>query len=102
MIDAAALRLWLNHLLRDATIPELPGHYRGKVRENYELPDGRRVMVATDRLSPFGINLTDLPLKGRVLKQPERHQLEEPAAICQNTRYTYPPPNQRVRPRPPQ
>src|SRR3546814_12516420 len=77
MIDAAALRLWLNHLLRDATIPELPGHYRGKVRENYDLPDGRRVIVATDRLSAFDINLTALPFKGQVLTQTARYWFDE-------------------------
>ena len=26
-----------DYALRDAAIPELPGHYRGKVRENYDL-----------------------------------------------------------------
>ena len=39
--------------IRDVTIPELPNHYRGKVRENYDLPDGRRIIIATDRLSAF-------------------------------------------------
>ena len=39
-------------VLRDATIPELPNHYRGKVRENYDLPDGRRIIIATDRCRP--------------------------------------------------
>src|SRR4051794_2347921 len=33
-------------VLEDATIPGLPGHYRGKVRDNYDLPDGRRVLIA--------------------------------------------------------
>jgi len=31
----------------DAAIPELPNHYRGKVRDNYDLPDGRRIVIAT-------------------------------------------------------
>ncbi|ASY71584.1 Phosphoribosylaminoimidazole-succinocarboxamide synthase (plasmid) [Sinorhizobium fredii CCBAU 25509] len=37
-------------MLSDAFIPEGPNHYRGKVRENYDLPDGRRIIIATDRL----------------------------------------------------
>ena len=39
--------------LEDAFIPELPSYYRGKVRENYDLPDGRRILISTDRLSAF-------------------------------------------------
>jgi phosphoribosylaminoimidazole-succinocarboxamide synthase len=34
-------------------LPGLPNHYRGKVRDNYDLPDGRRVIIASDRLSAF-------------------------------------------------
>ena len=41
----------LGNVLVDATIPELPNHYRGKVRDNYDLPDGRRIIIATDRNS---------------------------------------------------
>ncbi len=29
-------------VLADATIPELPNHYKGKVRENYDLPRSPR------------------------------------------------------------
>ena len=50
--------------LTDAAIPELPGYYRGKVRENYDLPDGRRILVATDRLSAFDIILASIPADG--------------------------------------
>lgn len=39
--------------LHEAVIPELPNYYRGKVRENYDLPDGRRILISTDRLSAF-------------------------------------------------
>lgn len=93
MIDAAALRPWLNHVLRDATIPELPGHYQGKVRENYDLPDGRRIIIATDRLSAFDINLTALPFKGEVLTQTARHWFDRTADICPNHVIEYPDPN---------
>ncbi len=35
------LRQAENHMrvLSDAFIPELPNHYKGKVRENYDLPE---------------------------------------------------------------
>ncbi len=29
-------------ILSEAHYPELPNYYRGKVRENYDLPDGNR------------------------------------------------------------
>ena len=69
MVDAKALSPYLDWVLRDATIPELPNHYRGKVRDNYDLPDGRRIIVATDRLSAFDRILTAIPFKGQVLTQ---------------------------------
>ena len=43
--------------LAEVVLPDLPNHYRGKVRDNYDLPDGRRVIVASDRLSAFDRNL---------------------------------------------
>lgn len=54
-------------ILIDATIPELPNHYRGKVRDCYDLVDGRRVMITTDRLSAFDRQVAAVPEKGRVL-----------------------------------
>ena len=57
MVDPDLLARHLDFVLDDATIPELPNHYRGKVRDNYDLPDGangpRRIIIATDRLSAF-------------------------------------------------
>ena len=40
-------------VLAEIDLPELPNHYRGKVRDNYDLADGRRIIVASDRLSAF-------------------------------------------------
>ncbi|ANT48709.1 phosphoribosylaminoimidazolesuccinocarboxamide synthase [Mesorhizobium amorphae] len=79
--------------LSDAFIPELPGHYRGKVRENYDLPDGRRIIIATDRLSAFDIILTSIPFKGEILTQTARYWFEETADICPNHVLEYPDPN---------
>ena len=71
-MDTSLLAPFLPFVLTDATIPELPNHYRGKVRDNYDLPDGRRILVASDRLSAFDIILTALPFKGEVLTQTAR------------------------------
>lgn len=79
--------------LSDAFIPELPGHYKGKVRENYDLADGRRIIIATDRLSAFDIILTSIPFKGEILTQTARYWFEETADICPNHVLEYPDPN---------
>ncbi|WP_225767963.1 phosphoribosylaminoimidazolesuccinocarboxamide synthase [Inquilinus sp. Marseille-Q2685] len=80
-------------VLADATIPELPAHYRGKVRDNYDLPDGRRIIVATDRISAFDRILASIPLKGQVLTQTARFWFEETRDICPNHVLDYPDPN---------
>ena len=69
MIERAVLAAHLDNILSDATLPELPNHYRGKVRDNYDLPDGRRIIIATDRLSAFDRIITAIPFKGLVLTQ---------------------------------
>ena len=74
-------------------LPELPGHYQGKVRENYDLPDGRRVIVATDRLSAFDRILAVIPYKGQVLTQTARFWFEKTSDICPNHVIEYPDPN---------
>src|SRR5258708_18183543 len=79
--DTSELAPYAATVLRDAAIPELPGHYSGKVRENYDLPDGRRLIIATDRLSAFDRILTAVPLKGQVLNQIARHWFEATADI---------------------
>jgi phosphoribosylaminoimidazole-succinocarboxamide synthase len=79
--------------LSDAFIPELPGRYKGKVRENYDLADGRRIIIATDRLSAFDIILTSIPFKGEILTQTARYWFEETADICPNHVLEYPDPN---------
>jgi len=93
MIDVETLRPLAHLVLRDAAIPELPNHYSGKVRENYDLPGGRRVLIATDRLSAFDRILCAVPFKGQVLTQTARHWFEQTADICPNHVLAYPDPN---------
>ncbi|MEQ8815423.1 MAG: phosphoribosylaminoimidazolesuccinocarboxamide synthase [Thalassobaculum sp.] len=88
-----ALRTNARRVLDDATIPELPNHYHGKVRENYDLPDGRRILIATDRLSAFDISLAAIPFKGEVLTRTARFWFEQTADICSNHVLEYPDPN---------
>src|SRR6478609_9628351 len=89
-IDFAA---YSSRVLDDATIPELPAYYRGKVRDNYDLADGRRIIIASDRLSAFDRILCAIPFKGEVLTQTARFWFEQTADICANHVLEYPDPN---------
>lgn len=80
-------------VLPEAVIPELPKYYRGKVRENYDLPDGNRVIISTDRLSAFDRILTCIPYKGQVLTETARYWFEQTKDICPNHVVSYPDPN---------
>lgn len=93
MVDIAALTPYLDTVLREAAVPGLPNHYRGKVRDNYDLPDGRRIIVASDRLSAFDRILTAVPLKGQVLTQLARFWFDATADLCPNHVLDYPDPN---------
>jgi len=90
MVDRAALAAYGESALWDATVPGLPNHYRGKVRDNYDLPDGRRVIVASDRLSAFDRIITALPFKGQVLTQTARYWFDATRGICPNHVLAYP------------
>lgn len=79
--------------LAEVDLPGLPNHYRGKVRDNYDLPDGRRVIVASDRLSAFDRILCAVPYKGQVLTQTARYWFDATADICPNHVLAYPDPN---------
>ncbi len=93
MVDQAALAARYGDILDDATIAELPNHYRGKVRDNYDLPGDRRLIIATDRLSAFDRILTAIPFKGQVLTQIARYWFEATRDLCPNHVLEYPDPN---------
>jgi phosphoribosylaminoimidazole-succinocarboxamide synthase len=93
MVESAALAAHLDNVLFDATVPELPNHYRGKVRDNYDLPDGRRIIIATDRLSAFDRIITVIPFKGQVLTQIAGFWFDQTREICPNHVIEYPDPN---------
>jgi phosphoribosylaminoimidazole-succinocarboxamide synthase len=80
-------------VLDEAFIAELPNYYRGKVRDNYDLPDGSRIIISTDRISAFDRILTAIPDKGHVLTQTARYWFDATADICPNHVISYPDPN---------
>ena len=69
MLSQETLRAAIPTVLTEAHFPELPNFYKGKVRENYDLPDGRRILISTDRQSAFDQVLAAVPFKGQVLTQ---------------------------------
>jgi phosphoribosylaminoimidazole-succinocarboxamide synthase len=85
-------------ILQDAIIPELPNLYRGKVRDNYDLPADatqgpRRLIISSDRLSAFDRILCCVPWKGQVLTQTARFWFDATGDICPNHVISYPDPN---------
>src|ERR1700733_6851324 len=93
MISADTIRAAIPGVLTEAEFPELPGLYRGKVRENYDLPDGRRILVTSDRLSAFDRVLCCIPFKGQVLNGVARWAFEQTADLCPSHVLDYPDPN---------
>jgi phosphoribosylaminoimidazole-succinocarboxamide synthase len=93
MNDATDLKPFVQYTLAEASLPELPNYYRGKVRENYDLPDGKRILIASDRISAFDVNLAVIPLKGQVLTGVARYWFNETRDICPNHVIAYPDPN---------
>lgn len=68
--------------------------YQGKVRDTYDLGDGRLVLVTTDRLSAFDHVLRQaIPLKGQVLNGVSSFFFEHTADVAPNHVLDVPDPN---------
>ncbi len=93
MISPSELARYAHYTLPEAVIPELPGYYRGKVRENYDLANGSRILIASDRISAFDRDIAVIPLKGQVLTQTARFWFERTQNLCPNHVIEYPDPN---------
>lgn len=93
MVEIKAIEPYLTDVLADATYSDLPQHYRGKVRDNYDLPNGQRIIITSDRVSAFDQVLTTIPLKGQVLTQIARFWFDATRDICPNHVVAYPDPN---------
>ena len=83
----------LSRTLPQARIPELPSPYFGKVRDCYDLPDGTRLLISSDRISAFDRILAVIPWKGQVLTQLARYWFEKTEDIAANHVISYPDPN---------
>jgi phosphoribosylaminoimidazole-succinocarboxamide synthase len=83
----------LSRTLPQARIDELPNPYFGKVRDCYDLPDGTRLLISSDRISAFDQNLAVIPWKGQVLTELARYWFDQTADIAANHVLGYPDPN---------
>ena len=93
MITLSALAPYAHYTLPEAVIPELPAYYRGKVRDNYDLPTARASSSPPTASAPSTAILAAIPLKGQVLTQTARFWFERTADICPNHVLDYPDPN---------
>lgn len=74
---------------------ELPGLVvqRGQVRDNFQLSDGRRVVITTDRFTVFNQHIGQVPYRGQVLNQLTNWWFEHTADIVPNHVIDVPDPN---------
>ncbi|HYJ09848.1 MAG TPA: phosphoribosylaminoimidazolesuccinocarboxamide synthase [Polyangiaceae bacterium] len=89
----SALHEALAHPLTGTDFPKLGKKYEGKARDNYSTSDGRRIIVATDRISAFDRVLGTLPLKGQVLGFAASWWFEKTRHIAPNHVLGVPDPN---------
>ena len=95
MISKDQLTQLLPHALKETDLP-LPGRTSGKVRDWYDLPDGKRLIITTDRLSAFDRILAAVPYKGQVLNQLSAWWFEQTCDIIPNHLISMPDPNASV------
>src|SRR4051812_32235292 len=70
-------------VLLDTNLPNRT--HRGKVRDTFDLGDGRLLIVASDRLSAFDVILpTGIPNKGAVLSQLSAFWFDLTAGVVPN------------------
>jgi phosphoribosylaminoimidazole-succinocarboxamide synthase len=81
--------------LGESNLP-LPNKTSGKVRDWYDLPDGKRLIITTDRLSAFDKILAAVPYKGQVLNQLSAWWFEQMRDIIPNHIVSLPDPNAAV------
>jgi phosphoribosylaminoimidazole-succinocarboxamide synthase len=95
MISKDRLSELLPNALKETNLP-LSNRTSGKVRDWYDLPDGQRLIVTTDRLSAFDIILAAVPYKGQVLNQLSAWWFEQTKDIIPNHIVALPDPNAAV------
>jgi phosphoribosylaminoimidazole-succinocarboxamide synthase len=80
------------YCLKGTDFSGLGNRYEGKVRDNYS-KDGKRFLIATDRLSAFDRVITLIPFKGQVLNQMAEFWFKKTSDIVGNHVIEFPDPN---------
>jgi phosphoribosylaminoimidazole-succinocarboxamide synthase len=83
MIERAELIAAIPYCLTETNLP-LAQKYPGKVRDTYDLEDGRLLLVTTDRQSGFDRMLGVVPFKGQVLNRTSLSWFESTKHIIGN------------------
>jgi phosphoribosylaminoimidazole-succinocarboxamide synthase len=95
MISKGKILELLPQALRETNLP-FPEKTSGKVRDWYNLPDGKRLLVTTDRLSAFDRILACVPYKGQVLNQLSTWWFDRTRSLIPNHIESIPDPNAAV------
>ncbi len=91
-IDMTLLQEQCEHTVERTQFEALGRLEVGKVRDCY-VSDGRRIMVATDRVSCFDVVVGTIPLKGQVLNQLAAFWFEKTRELAPNHLIDVPDPN---------
>jgi phosphoribosylaminoimidazole-succinocarboxamide synthase len=89
MIERTELIAAIPRCLTETNLP-LPQKYPGKVRDTYDLGDGRLLLITTDRQSGFDRMLGAIPFKGQVLNRTSLSWFEATKHIIGNHVLTSP------------
>ncbi len=92
MLTPGQIRPTISMALEGMTLPDLTVE-RGQVRDNFSHPDGRRVLIASDRFNIFNQHVGQVPYKGQVLNQLTNWWFEHTADILPNHVIDVPDPN---------
>jgi phosphoribosylaminoimidazole-succinocarboxamide synthase len=82
-IDPILLRDQCKKTLARTELPELGPRFEGKVRDCY-VKDGKRYLVASDRVSCFDVVVGTIPFKGQVLNQLAAFWFEKTKDVAPN------------------
>ncbi|MBN1558141.1 MAG: phosphoribosylaminoimidazolesuccinocarboxamide synthase, partial [Lentisphaerae bacterium] len=92
MVGEERIREQLDRCLERTEVAGAGEAEHGKVRDSYRL-DGKRILVATDRISAFDCVLGTIPFKGQVLNQMAAFWFEQTRHLAPNHVLDVPDPN---------
>lgn len=92
MLTSPQIRSAIPLAFDEVSLPGLVAE-RGQVRDNYALPDGRRIAITTDRFSVFDQRVGLVPYHGQILNQLTAWWFEQTADITPNHAIDIPDPN---------